>query len=212
MGIRPVLCGIGKLYCNTKNLCWREQQAFTNETTQWLCLRTLLAVKSLLMLPPVGGTSDPVLQYASRGIEETRVEEARIWALVNQTQPISPTLTQSISYCCFRRIKKITLPSTGRLRHFTNETLLDVLFYNSPTYCQTIMDTVALEINRIYALFMQRNPDFTGGVSVSGHSLGTNSQTPRATFLDLDEILVLALKKKLCSIENLYWKCFLVQD
>uniref|UniRef100_A0A673YU36 SEC23 interacting protein n=1 Tax=Salmo trutta TaxID=8032 RepID=A0A673YU36_SALTR len=71
-----------------------------------------------------------------------------------------------------RRIKKITLPSTGRLRHFTNETLLDVLFYNSPTYCQTIMDTVALEINRIYALFMQRNPDFTGGVSVSGHSLG----------------------------------------
>uniref|UniRef100_A0A8C7S408 SEC23 interacting protein n=1 Tax=Oncorhynchus mykiss TaxID=8022 RepID=A0A8C7S408_ONCMY len=72
-----------------------------------------------------------------------------------------------------RRIKKITLPSTGRLRHFTNETLLDVLFYNSPTYCQTIMDTVALEINRIYALFMQRNPDFTGGVSVSGHSLGS---------------------------------------
>ncbi|XP_062319954.1 SEC23-interacting protein isoform X1 [Osmerus eperlanus] len=72
-----------------------------------------------------------------------------------------------------RRIKKITLPSTGRLRHFTNETLLDVLFYNSPTYCQTIMDTVAQEINRIYALFMQRNPDFKGGVSVSGHSLGS---------------------------------------
>uniref|UniRef100_A0A4W5PJH7 SEC23 interacting protein n=1 Tax=Hucho hucho TaxID=62062 RepID=A0A4W5PJH7_9TELE len=70
-----------------------------------------------------------------------------------------------------KRIKKITLPSTGRLRHFTNETLLDVLFYNSPTYCQTIMDTVALEINRIYALFLQRNPDFTGGISVSGHSL-----------------------------------------
>ncbi|XP_053357802.1 SEC23-interacting protein [Clarias gariepinus] len=72
-----------------------------------------------------------------------------------------------------RRIKKITLPSTVRLRHFTNETLLDVLFYNSPTYCQTIMDTVAFEINRLYALFMQRNPDFKGGVSVAGHSLGS---------------------------------------
>ncbi|XP_074531450.1 SEC23-interacting protein [Halichoeres trimaculatus] len=72
-----------------------------------------------------------------------------------------------------RRIKKITLPSTGRLRHFTNETLLDVLFYNSPTYCQTIMDTVAQEINRLYALFMKRNPDFKGNVSVSGHSLGS---------------------------------------
>lgn len=72
-----------------------------------------------------------------------------------------------------RRIKKITLPSTGRLRHFTNETLLDVLFYNSPTYCQTIMDTVAQEINRLYALFMERNPDYRGGTSVSGHSLGS---------------------------------------
>uniref|UniRef100_A0A3Q1F6F9 SEC23 interacting protein n=2 Tax=Acanthochromis polyacanthus TaxID=80966 RepID=A0A3Q1F6F9_9TELE len=72
-----------------------------------------------------------------------------------------------------RRIKKITLPSTGRLRHFTNETLLDVLFYNSPTYCQTIMDTVALEINRLYALFLARNPDYRGGISVAGHSLGS---------------------------------------
>uniref|UniRef100_A0A673B5H5 SEC23 interacting protein n=1 Tax=Sphaeramia orbicularis TaxID=375764 RepID=A0A673B5H5_9TELE len=72
-----------------------------------------------------------------------------------------------------RRIKKITLPSTGRLRHFTNETLLDVLFYNSPTYCQTIMDTVAMEINRLYALFMKRNPEYTGGMSVAGHSLGS---------------------------------------
>lgn len=72
-----------------------------------------------------------------------------------------------------RRIKKITLPSTGRLRHFTNETLLDVLFYNSPTYCQTIMDTVSHEINRLYALFMQRNPNYRGRISVAGHSLGS---------------------------------------
>uniref|UniRef100_A0A673B308 SEC23 interacting protein n=1 Tax=Sphaeramia orbicularis TaxID=375764 RepID=A0A673B308_9TELE len=80
-----------------------------------------------------------------------------------------------------RRIKKITLPSTGRLRHFTNETLLDVLFYNSPTYCQTIMDTVAMEINRLYALFMKRNPEYTGGMSVAGHSLG------RTTCADLTQ-------------------------
>ncbi|XP_068597034.1 SEC23-interacting protein [Brachionichthys hirsutus] len=72
-----------------------------------------------------------------------------------------------------RRIKKITLPSTGRLRHFANETLLDVLFYNSPTYCQTIMDTVALEINRLYVLFSKRNPDYRGATSVCGHSLGS---------------------------------------
>lgn len=72
-----------------------------------------------------------------------------------------------------RHIKKITLPSIGRLRHFTNETLLDILFYNSPTYCQTIVDKVSLEMNRLYELFMSRNPDFKGGVSVTGHSLGS---------------------------------------
>ncbi|XP_010212867.1 PREDICTED: SEC23-interacting protein-like, partial [Tinamus guttatus] len=70
-----------------------------------------------------------------------------------------------------RNIKKITLPSIGRLRHFTNETLLDILFYNSPTYCQTIVDKVGLEMNRLHALFLSRNPDFKGGVSVAGHSL-----------------------------------------
>lgn len=48
-----------------------------------------------------------------------------------------------------------------------------MLFYNSPTYCQTIMDTVALEINRLYALFLKRNPDYRGGISVAGHSLGS---------------------------------------
>nr|XP_060624519.1 SEC23-interacting protein isoform X1 [Anolis sagrei ordinatus]XP_060624520.1 SEC23-interacting protein isoform X1 [Anolis sagrei ordinatus] len=72
-----------------------------------------------------------------------------------------------------RNIKKITLPTIGRLRHFTNETLLDILFYNSPTYCQTIVDKVGLEMNRLYALFMSRNPDFKGAVSVAGHSLGS---------------------------------------
>ncbi|XP_058527207.1 SEC23-interacting protein isoform X2 [Ochotona princeps] len=72
-----------------------------------------------------------------------------------------------------RNIKKITLPSIGRFRHFTNETLLDILFYNSPAYCQLIVEKVGMEINRLHALFMSRNPDFKGGVSVAGHSLGS---------------------------------------
>lgn len=72
-----------------------------------------------------------------------------------------------------RNIKKITLPSIGRFRHLTNETLLDILFYNSPTYCQTIVEKVGQEMNRLHALFMSRNPNFKGGVSVAGHSLGS---------------------------------------
>nr|XP_046243238.1 phospholipase DDHD2 isoform X2 [Scatophagus argus] len=70
-------------------------------------------------------------------------------------------------------IQRITLPSISRLRHFTNDTLLDLFFYNSPTYCQTIVDTVASEINRLHALFTQRHPEFNGAVSVVGHSLGS---------------------------------------
>ncbi|KAJ8704887.1 hypothetical protein PYW08_012207 [Mythimna loreyi] len=72
-----------------------------------------------------------------------------------------------------RRLAQITLDSIPRLRSFTNETVLDVLFYTSPVYCQTILDTVCKELNRIYELFLKRNPSFTGGVSLGGHSLGS---------------------------------------
>ncbi|KFR15567.1 Phospholipase DDHD2, partial [Opisthocomus hoazin] len=70
-------------------------------------------------------------------------------------------------------LERITLPSINRLRHFINDTILDVFFYNSSTYCQTIVDTVASEMNRLHQLFMQRNPHFKGGVSIAGHSLGS---------------------------------------
>ncbi|KAF9821526.1 hypothetical protein SFRURICE_014290 [Spodoptera frugiperda] len=72
-----------------------------------------------------------------------------------------------------RRLSQITLDSIPRLRSFTNETVLDVLFYTSPVFCQTILDTVCKELNRIYELFLQRNPNFKGGVSLGGHSLGS---------------------------------------
>ncbi|NWI60720.1 DDHD2 Phospholipase, partial [Calyptomena viridis] len=70
-------------------------------------------------------------------------------------------------------LERITLPSINRLRHFINDTILDVFFYNSSTYCQTIVDTVASEMNRLHRLFLQRNPLFKGGVSIAGHSLGS---------------------------------------
>ncbi|KAL0182366.1 hypothetical protein M9458_021741, partial [Cirrhinus mrigala] len=59
----------------------------------------------------------------------------------------------------------------SRLRQFSNDTVLDLFFYNSATYCQTIVDTVASEINRLHSLFLQRHPHFTGHVSLVGHSL-----------------------------------------
>ncbi|XP_077292886.1 uncharacterized protein LOC143915940 [Arctopsyche grandis] len=72
-----------------------------------------------------------------------------------------------------KRIAQITLESVPKFRSFTNDTLLDILLYTSPKFCQTIMETVGTEINRIYTLFKSRNPDFMGGVSLGGHSLGS---------------------------------------
>ncbi|XP_033756021.1 phospholipase DDHD2-like isoform X2 [Pecten maximus] len=72
-----------------------------------------------------------------------------------------------------KMLKKITLPSTGKLRNFVNDTLMDILFYTSPTYCQMIADTVGEEMNRLYSLFLSRNPRFQGTVAVAGHSLGS---------------------------------------
>lgn len=72
-----------------------------------------------------------------------------------------------------RKLKAITLNSIGKLRQFTNDTLIDVLFYGSPAYAQKIADTIGNEMNRLFQLFRSRNPDFEGDVSVAGHSLGS---------------------------------------
>lgn len=72
-----------------------------------------------------------------------------------------------------KKLQSITLESIPKLRHFTNDTLLDILFYTSPIYCQTIMRTVGSEINRLHFLFKERNPTFDGEIYLSGHSLGS---------------------------------------
>ena len=71
------------------------------------------------------------------------------------------------------RLGPLTLRSIPKLRSFVNDTLLDVLFYTSPLYCQTILNTVAGEINRLTNLYKSRNRSFTGGVALVGHSLGS---------------------------------------
>lgn len=71
------------------------------------------------------------------------------------------------------RLRPLTLKSIPKLRNFVNDTLLDILFYTSPIYCQNILDTVVSEINRLYTLFCGRNEEFEGKVSIIGHSLGS---------------------------------------
>ncbi|CAL1526016.1 unnamed protein product [Lymnaea stagnalis] len=71
------------------------------------------------------------------------------------------------------QVGSVTLPSTSKLRHFINNTLVDTLFYTSPLYCQKICETVGSEMNRMFRVFLERNESFSGDVSVAGHSLGS---------------------------------------
>lgn len=45
------------------------------------------------------------------------------------------------------KLKAITLESIPKLRNFTNDTLLDILFYTSPVFCQVI--SCEFQINKI---------------------------------------------------------------
>lgn len=51
--------------------------------------------------------------------------------------------------------------------------LLDILLYYTPQFRERMVRAVAREMNRIYALFLARNPTFSGRVSLLGHSLGS---------------------------------------
>lgn len=59
------------------------------------------------------------------------------------------------------RLRPITLSSIPKLRQYSNTTILDVLFYTSPIYCQTIINKVGNELNRLSQIFLERNPYFT---------------------------------------------------
>lgn len=48
------------------------------------------------------------------------------------------------------KLKRITLPSIPRLRNFSNDTILDVLFYTSPTFCQVINLKIKKKVFFIY--------------------------------------------------------------
>eukprot|EP00903_Cladosiphon_okamuranus_P007816 g7562.t1 len=66
----------------------------------------------------------------------------------------------------------ITLPRAPTLRAFTNDTLLDILYFMSPEYHQVIVEEVTQEINRVLELFRKHTRNWSGKVSIVAHSLG----------------------------------------
>ncbi|RHZ72580.1 hypothetical protein Glove_242g139 [Diversispora epigaea] len=73
-------------------------------------------------------------------------------------------------------LNEITLEGVPTLRSIISDVLMDVLLYMTPKYREVMISTVTSEANRVYKLFIERNPKFVengGKVSIYGHSLGS---------------------------------------
>lgn len=57
------------------------------------------------------------------------------------------------------------------IRMLISDVILDVLLYMTPKYRKEMINHVSVELNRVFKLFRDHNPHFTGSVSVYGHSL-----------------------------------------
>lgn len=66
----------------------------------------------------------------------------------------------------------ITVEGVPFVRSLITDLALDILLYQS-AYREHISNIVLTEANRIYNLFRERNPEFSGKVSLVGHSLGS---------------------------------------
>lgn len=66
----------------------------------------------------------------------------------------------------------ITVDGVPAVRNLITDLAMDVLLYQS-AYREHIAGIVQRECNRIFKLFKERNPSFSGRVSLIGHSLGS---------------------------------------
>ncbi|OVF09352.1 putative carboxylic ester hydrolase [Clavispora lusitaniae] len=68
---------------------------------------------------------------------------------------------------------EINVDGVKALRNVVGDVVLDVLLYYEARYLKEIFKSVVAELNRVYHLFKEKNPDFNGKVHVLGHSLGS---------------------------------------
>lgn len=73
----------------------------------------------------------------------------------------------------YPNLDDITIEGVPAVRNLITDLALDILLYQSPAYKDHISRIVVEECNHIYRLFMERNPNFHGKVSLVGHSLGS---------------------------------------
>ena len=69
-------------------------------------------------------------------------------------------------------LEDITVDGVPAIRQLISDLALDILLYQS-AYRDHIASVVRQECNRVYDLYIRRNPQFGGKVSLVGHSLGS---------------------------------------
>lgn len=70
-------------------------------------------------------------------------------------------------------LAQISVDGVKPLRNVLGDVVLDILLYYEPKYITQITEVVTKELNRVYSLYMERNPNFKGKVHIMGHSLGS---------------------------------------
>lgn len=80
---------------------------------------------------------------------------------LKKEEPRLPTLSQ------------INVDGVKSLRNVIGDVALDILLYYESGYFTQILLSVTEELNRVYSLYKEKNPDFNGKVHILGHSLGS---------------------------------------
>lgn len=75
-------------------------------------------------------------------------------------------------YESYPSLEDITVEGVPAVRSLITDLALDILLYQS-AYREHIAKIVLKEANRVYNLFVKRNPGWNGRVSMVGHSLGS---------------------------------------
>ena len=92
-------------------------------------------------------------------------------------KPETPALSEGeLPKKTYPSINDIAIDAIPALRSLASDVILDVLLYMEPRHRADMLTQMIKEMNRVYALFIERHPDFIkqgGKVHVFAHSLGT---------------------------------------
>lgn len=70
-------------------------------------------------------------------------------------------------------LNQLNIDGVRPLRNIIGDVALDILLFYEPDYLRQILTAVLGELNRVFMLYKEQNPEFDGKVHLFGHSLGS---------------------------------------